>query len=207
MWTIKPALDLHLFEHVSIGEGRVVSALIRALNNARRETGRDKNGLKILGQDHGSWLGAIGYMVILDQIGNCFRPRSRPTFHNFNSIQKALRYFTHLGVRRINGMYALRCALAHDYSLCNYHKDQSLQHRFVVTQGEKPPLVKLPRIPWDGDIFKNERRNVTVVNLEKIGDLVEAVYKRLIELYKRKNLEISLKGGPNELIQRYQIWS
>jgi len=183
----------------------MASALIRALGNIRKETGRDKNGLKILGEDHGSWLGAIGYMVILDQIGNCFRPRTRLTLHNLSSIQKALRYFTHLGHRRINAIYALRCALAHDYSLCNYHKNQSLQHRFVVTQGESPPLVKLPRVPWDGDILKNERRNVTVVNLEKLGDLVETIYKRLIALHKHNSLEISLKGGPNELIQRYQI--
>ena len=203
----KTALDLHLFEHVSVGEGRMASALIRALGSIRKETGRDKDGLKILGEDHGSWLGAIGYMVILDQIGNCFRPRTRPNFHNLNSIQKALRYFTHLGHLRINAIYALRCALAHDYSLCNYHKDQSLQHRFVVTQGEIPPLVKLPRVPWDGDILKNERRNVTVVNLEKLGDLVETIYRRLIDLHKHNGLEISLKGGPNELLQRYQIWT
>lgn len=203
----KTALDLHLFEHVSAGEGHMASALMRALSSIRKETGRDKNGLKILGEDHGSWLGAIGYMVILDQIGNCFRPRTRPTFHNLSSIQKALRYFTRLGHRKINAIYALRCALAHDYSLCNYHKDQSLQHRFVVTQGEKPLLVRLPRAPWDGDILKKDRRNVTVVNIEKLGDLVETVYRRLIDLHKHNGLEISLKRGADELIQRYQIWT
>jgi hypothetical protein len=145
-------------------------------------------------------------MAILDQIGNCFRPRTRPTLHNSNSIQKALRYFTRLGDRKINAIHALRCAFAHDYSLYNCNnRDQSLQHRFVVTQGENPPLVKLPRVQWDGDILKNERHNLTVVNLEKLGDLVESVYKRLIDLHESNGLEISLKGGSNELIQRYQI--
>jgi hypothetical protein len=205
----RTALDLHLFEQANVGGVSIDSALVRGLCNVRKETGRDKNGFKITGEDHGSWLGAIGYMAILDQTGNCFKPRTCPALGNENSIQKALRYFTRLGKCKINAIYALRCSLAHDYSLSNIpkNKDQTLQHRFIVTQGEKTPLIRLPRDPWDGNILKNERRNTTVVNLEKLGDLVETVYKRLVHLHKHDRLDISLKGGPDELIQRYQIWT
>jgi hypothetical protein len=204
----KMAVDFHLFEYPSVGEWRVASALVRALGNVREETGRDGNGNKVAGQDHGSWLGAIGYMAILDQIGKSFKPRNRVPLYNLNSIQKALRYFTRLGHHKINAIYALRCAFTHDYSLYNQsRKDLTLQHRFTVTQGTKPPLVKLPRVPWDGDILNRKHSNQTVVNLEKFGDLVEDIYRRLISLHNRKRLEISLKGGADELNQRYQIWT
>jgi len=202
------AIDLHLFEHPSVGEWRVASALVRALGNVRNETGRDENGKKNTGQDHGSWLGAIGYMAILDQIGKCFKPRNRPPLNNLNSIQKALRYFTRIGQHKINAIYALRCAFTHDYSLYNQNaKDPALQHRFTVTQGTKPPLVKLPKVAWDGDILNRNHQNQTVINLEKFGDLVEAIYKRLVKLHKHQGLEILLKGGNEELAQRYQIWT
>jgi hypothetical protein len=200
------AIDLHLFEHPNVGEWRVASALVRALGNVRKETGRDENGEKIAGQNHGSWLGAIGYMAILDQIGKCFRPRNRIPLYNLSSIRKALQYFTRLGQHKINAIYALRCAFTHDYSLYNQNaKNPTLQHRFTVTQGTKPPLVKLPKVPWDGDILNRNHQNQTVINLEKFGDLVEDIYKRLIKLHKRQRLEISLKGGTEELTQRYRI--
>jgi len=204
----KMAIDLHLFECPSFGEWRVASALVRALGNVRKETGRDGNGDKVAGQGHGSWLGAIGYMAILDQVGKCFKPRNRVPLYNLNSIQKALRYFTRLGHPKINAIYALRCAFTHDYSLYNQNKkDPSLQHRFTVTQGTKPPLVKLPKVPWDGDILNRKHPNQTVINLEKFGDLVEDIYRRLISLHEHQKLEISLKGDADELIQRYQIWT
>ena len=187
------AIDFHLFECPSAGEWRIASALVRALGNVRKETGRDTNGDKVTGQDHGSWLGTLGYMAILDQIGKCFIPRNRVPLDNLNTIQKALRYFTRLGHHRINAIYALRCAFTHDFSLYNQNrKDTTLQHRFLVTQGTKPPLVKLPKVPWDGDILNRNHQDQTVINLEKLGDLVEDMYRRLIRLHKRQRLEISL---------------
>ncbi len=204
----KIAIDSHLFECPSVGEWHAASALVRALGNVRKETGRDHNGNKVAGQNHGSWLGAIGYMAILDQIGKCFRPRNRIPLYDLNSIQRALRYFTRLGSLKINAIYALRCAFTHDYSLYNQNrKDPTLQHRFTVTQGTEPPLVKLPKVPWDGDILNRKDSNQTVINLEKFGDLVEEICKRLISLHNRRKLEISLKGGADELNQRYQIWT
>ncbi len=56
------------------------SGFTSALRDARKFTGRNQdNGEKLKDQNFGnlgSWLGAIDYMALLDQIGSCFKPKS-----------------------------------------------------------------------------------------------------------------------------------
>lgn len=203
------AMGLHLKEEgTKDGNWFIASALVRGLWNARKETGRTRSGEKINDADHGSWLGCVGYMILVDQIGECFLPRNRNPVQCSSDFQAALHHFTRLGSRTINALYALRCAFAHDYSLYNRHgKDASLQHRFQVTQGTTPLLIRFPKTPWDGN-FKNRNPNCqTTVNLEKFADVVEGIYRRLLSLYDRRRLKIRLAGGAEELSQRYGVWT
>jgi hypothetical protein len=179
------------------------SCFVAALVDARTFTGRDpETGKKLPGSNHGCWLGALGYMALLDQVGSCLRPRSMHV--DGSEIKKSLAYFSNLSDPEIQALYALRCAFAHNYSLVNLNRTrQDLQHVFSLCQGHTAPLIKLPKVPWNGDLSTVTVDNRTVVNLEAFGDLVEAVCKRAREQAVKDDLEISLAGGVSELRHRY----
>jgi hypothetical protein len=182
------------------------SGFMGAIRDARQMTGRvPDTGAKIDGQGHGSWLGAIGYLALLDQIGSCFKQKNTETLSG-NAINRALGYFTGLIQAEIDAIYALRCAFAHDYSLYNTHTRQSLQHCFIVWEGQGP-LVRFPTVPWDGDYNNLSPDRMTHINLEVLGDLVEDVYRRLVQLSQVDALEIILIGGADELVRRYSFIS
>jgi hypothetical protein len=180
------------------------SGFCAALKDARAATKRDpEDGGKLPGEKHGSWLGALGYMVLLDQIGKCFRPQSKHAIQG-SAIHKALTYFTTLGNAEMDALYALRCAFAHDYSLINVNREKpGLTHRFHIWDGPSGSVVTLPKVRWDGNLKTKSAENVTSVNLEQLGDLVENIFRTLMSLAQAKKLELDLRGGPDELMHRY----
>src|ERR1700754_1365978 len=117
------------------------SGYVAALRDARKFTKRNQdNGQKLDTDscgDHGSWLGAIGYITLLDQIGKCFKPKTVITISDGNTICKALKYFaSHIPEAEVNVIYALRNACAHDYSLYNINtRTPTYTHPFTVVQG------------------------------------------------------------------------
>jgi hypothetical protein len=181
------------------------SGFVAALRDARQVNGRDlETGAKIPSAPRAIWLGAIGYLALLDQIGSCFKPKPS-RIEQGNAINKALKYFSSLTENAIDALYALRCAFAHDYSLHNIPKDKkklSLQHHFTVDVGSRP-LITFPKVQWDGDYNNKNSNNVTIINLEAFGDLVESIYQELLKLAQAKQLEITLQGGSDELVRRY----
>jgi hypothetical protein len=189
------------------------SGFVAALRDARKFTKRNQdNGQKLTDDscgDHGSWLGAIGYLSLLDQIGKCFKPRTGATINNENSISKALKYFaSHLLDAEVDAIYALRNAFAHDYSLYNINnKRTSYTHHFTVIQSPVHPLVRLPQTQWNGNIANRTQNNMTVINLEALGDLAEQVRLRLLQLANNNDLEVTLADGSDELIQRYSFYA
>lgn len=209
------SLHLSLFNKAS-SNMTVFSGFIAALRDARKFTSRDqKTGEKLSTQspleqefgDLGSWLGAIGYMTLLDQIGTCFKPITS-TVVNGSTIIKALRYFTALPEKECDAIYALRCAFAHDYSLYNINnKRPSLTHHFHVCKSPTIPVVTLPNQQWNGVVNNKNQLNKTTINLEAVGDLVEEICSRLFDLANESNLEVTLQGGTDELIQRYSFFA
>ena len=87
-------------------------------------------------------------------------------------------------------MYSLRCSFAHNFTLFNKNnRNPNLQHHFKVVSGSKSKLVILPKFKWDG-IHKNKNEdNKTIVNLELLGDLVENIHNKIIELTKKDIIE------------------
>ena len=184
---------------------KIISGFAACLKDTRVATGRDpQSGTMVDPQKAGSWLGNIGYMVLLDQIGSCFKPRN-VQFVQGNAIKKALSHFTSLSIEEKNILYALRCALAHDYSLCNINQAKpELTHNFVLTNGSNV-LIKRPTAQWDGDYQSRNADNQTLVDLQEVGSLVEDICKKLSELASKNELEVILAGGSDELIQRYSF--
>jgi hypothetical protein len=184
------------------------STLCAALKDARKMTGRnietgakDSDNLK----DLGNWLGAMGYITILDQIGKCYIPQDKlPLEKTKSAIIKALNYFSNLTDLEIDVLYALRNAFFHDFSLINKDNPKNI-HQFKVDNHPTNPIVVLPKNNWDGDINSIIEENATYVNLQKLGDLVEDIYKRLLGLSKIHVLNIELDGQENEIARRYLV--
>lgn len=187
------------------------SAFVAALRDSRKFTKRSQDtGQKRIDDncgDHGSWLGAIGYLSLLDQIGKCFKPRTAPII-NGNSISKALKYFTNLSDLEVDAVYALRNAFAHDYSLFNINNNHpTYTHHYTVIQSPTQPFVRLPQNQWDGNHLNRTNSNLTIINLEALGDTVEQICAQLFQLSSNNELEVTLQGGSDELVRRYSFYA
>jgi hypothetical protein len=209
----RQAILAHLTNLIQSENINYFSGYVAALRDARKFTKRNQeNGQKLTDDsfgNHGSWLGAIGYLSLLDQIGKCFKPAHAAAINSENSISKSLKYFAaHIPYAEVDAIYALRNAFAHDYSLYNINNNRrSFAHHFTVIQSPEHPLVILPQIQWDGNTGNRAQNNVTVVNLEALGDTVEQICLQLLQLANDNALEVTLIGGSDELIQRYSFYA
>ena len=202
------AIKNHFREPYKKGGMIFFSGFSGALIEARHAAYRRENGTKLSNLKHGGWLAAIGYFALLEQIGNCFRPKeTQVRVHgNENGIKKALKFFSPLSKEEIDALYALRCAFAHDFSLSNLKVEGSKRlYHFKVTEGTLTPLVTFPMENWDGSYQDITPETITTVNLELFGDMVEDLIARLMEMVQKDQLAIALKGGPEELEKRYSF--
>jgi hypothetical protein len=188
----------------------IESYLSAALKDARKFTGRlSETGFPNPNntfRDLGSWGGAMCYMTILEQIGKCYRPKSKKKVNTDSPIETALTYFSSLNNDEINAVVALRNAFFHDFGLHNKNNSNpKRQHVFTVTNHPTDPVVRLPKIQWDGLMNTRKAENTTTINLKALGDLVEGIYKDLISLELNNKLELELTGGEPELFDRYMI--
>lgn len=166
------------------------SPYIAALIDSRIASGRNKSSGKKLNKSHGSWIGALGYMALVDHVSKVIKLKGYQS--KGNSFVDTLFQFTILSEKEIYALYALRCSFAHDYSLYNIPRpnDPKLilkQHFFTVTQGDDGILITFPQKSWNGDFDDTDR---TRINLELFGDLVEDI-NNIIKIKLKKN-EIDL---------------
>ena len=154
------------------------STYISVLIESRKLTGRNiKTGNK-LQKSHGSWLGSLGYMVIIDLLADVINIsfRSAQGEYTNNSI-KFMRQFFNLSYDEACSLYALRCAFAHDFGLTNSHTRSELNKKFSVTQGT------------NFLIHHDTTRGIYVVDLEKFGDLIEDFHSKV------KSSQITITGN------------
>ena len=141
------ALWLHLPIIVDSPSGPIKhrSSLEAALQHCRIVTHRDDNGEVRDGCASGDWLGAVGYLMLLDQIGSSVRskkPHGIP--YGQSGFLMALADFTDLSENDSLGLYALRNSLAHNFSLVNVppkdmrmgkRKRRKMTQLFTLTEG------------------------------------------------------------------------
>ncbi len=209
--TDNEAIKFHLTNFYNESSGLTFfSGFCGALKDARKMTGRNietgsKDNTNTFGH-LGSWLGTIGYLLLLDQIGGCFRKVNGPTIEaNKSDIIKALKNFSNLNDNEIDALYALRNSFAHDYSLQNIGRRAGLTHHFTVDNSSTRPAIILPRQNWDGSMNNKTAQNGTYINLQALGDIVESLILNIIELVDKNEVEIILTGGKDELIARYSF--
>lgn len=93
------------------------SPYMAALIDSRKLTARNIRTGKKLNREHGCWLGALGYMALVDHIGGMIKLKNENARENY--FMSALKYFTKLNDKEIKALYALRCSFAHNYHLYN----------------------------------------------------------------------------------------
>lgn len=206
----KDVCNIHLLLDYKKGTDGLMyfSSLCGALKDARKMTGRnintgEKDSSNTFGH-LGSWLGTMGYIIILDQIGKCYKPKDKDKIESQPAIIKALRYFSSLDDPEIDALYALRNAFFHDYSLWNKDNPKNI-HRFLVDNHPFNKIIILPKDKWDGKLETRNECNSTYINLQAVGDLVEKIYKILLALNNEDKLEVELEGKESELLARYII--
>ncbi len=199
------ALQAHLYMVGPVNGVQYKSSFMGALRDARAVAERDvETGIVMPEAASGSWLGAIGYLVLLDQVGTCFTlPGCAP---GDTSFIDALRCFSTVAHEpTIQALYAVRNALAHDYSLFNRNVGNPLRnHAFAYTADPGAPLIQLPAHPWNGQYANIGPEQTTTVNLRQVGDLVEEVVPRLRQEHQNGQLMIRLPLGEFEV--RYGMY-
>jgi hypothetical protein len=209
--TNKEAIRQHLTNsYLETPEGTFFSGFCGALKDARKVTGRNidtgaKDNTNSFGH-LGSWLGTIGYLSLLDQIGGCFKKVNGPVIkQNKSGIIKALKNFSSLNDNEIDAVFALRNSFALDYSLQNVGNRPGLKHHFLVDNSDTQPAIILPTQIWDGLITSKSQHNLTYINLQALGDIIEGLIQNLKNLNENDEVEIVLSGGKEELLKRYSF--
>lgn len=192
----REAVHDHLYLHPPVNGVQRKSSFMGALTDTRGIGNRDlqTGKLKDDAASSGGWMAAIGYLVLLDQIGSCFgapacaHPAGGPSFIH------ALQCFSGLGQLEIEALYAARCALAHDYSLFNVSTPDRT-HVFAYDDAGGVPIVQLRQTAWTGDYTAIAQDQVTTINLREVGSLVEEIVERLRGLLTSDELLLRLPLG------------
>lgn len=199
------AIATHLSFGPAVDGLQRLSSFAAVLRDARAVTGRSRETGEMIDPSlAGSWLGALGYLILLEQIGECFRPVGRQPLSGPKTVI-ALQLFADVTEARAEALYALRNAFAHDFGLCNPSSNPQRQHHFAVCADPLASLVELPQAPWDGDYDNRTLLNRTQVNLWALAEVAEEVVHHLVELANVNALEVVLPGGSDELLQRYSM--
>lgn len=171
------------------------SSLEASLTSCREATNRDANGNVPFGAHAGSWLGAVGYLALLDQIGGAvISLRPHRTSSGGSGVERAIAQFTNVTDDEAICLYALRNSLAHNFSLVNIPPDhmgrvrrRKLTRLFTLTRAASK-LIEWPTSDW------NPRRpnsgGATTVDVQLLGDLVEQAVHELRHIYTAGALRI-----------------
>ena len=177
------------------GRLKIRSSLEASLGDCRSVTNRDSNGNVCPGAHAGMWLGAIGYLALLDQIGGAVvnvRAGRQPSYNS--GVERALAHFTSVTDDDAVCIYALRNSLAHDFRLVNLPpskvgaaRRKKLTQLFTLTQGSsslitRPKRAWTPRQPNCGE--------ATIVDVRLLGDLVEQTVREVRRVHEAGNLRL-----------------
>lgn len=202
-------IDQHLYDRPPANGIKYISSLMALLNDTRAQAERDDNGQLLSGKRGQSWLAATGYLVLLDQVGTSFQVKGKKGFGDHPIIWAVHSFSSAQDVPTLDALYALRCALAHDYSLINPNTNMpSRRHLFNLIADATTPLITFPKTPWSGtyDLTNPPTADeITLVNLQKVGDLAEEVVAKLRELHANKELEIRPPMTVDQFHLRYGL--
>lgn len=177
-----------------------ISSLAVALKGARKIIGRDietgelSNKSSIfLNLGDGTFLsnqfiGITSYLIIVDLIGTIFNKKSSKRTNE--PFVNALKQFTKLKGEEIEVLKNLRNSLAHTLSLGN---DSAIFELDLSSDTRK--IIDLAKIQYhvENRLNGKNKDNFNTIYVNNFCDLVEKIYKELISLNEKNELEIVSK--------------
>lgn len=153
-----------------------------------------------------SFIKAVGELVFLDHVGKALKRDDQEAITRpwkLSSVERALERFTDLSEAERAVLWALRNALAHDFSLVNQRTDNTprdiaLRHSFRLDLDGDGPLVTFPDTPWDGT---SDNPPATHVNLKRLTELAAEVRARIFQCYDDGTLRLGF--SPQQMRRRY----
>jgi hypothetical protein len=192
------------------------STMHAALRDARSVNQRDWRTGAVTVEDGGvSWMGALVYFALLDQLGKAVRSKVRPAPSKEPALQRTLASFAPErwamdDLDRREAMYAVRNAFAHDYALVNVppdHMTNKPRTMFVFHGASEGDVLRTPKgdaAEWNNEWTAEDiAGSETWVSLRLLGDMVEDVAAEVRRLNAEDELEIALDGGAAEMGLRY----
>jgi len=151
--------------------------------------------------------------ALLDQVGAVYYDKNMTSYGNQSAsgIKKALYYFGGMPCNNdeVKALYGLRNSLMHDGSLLYRGRFNSKSftwkgpyHRFIVNPNLATP-VKLPVIPWNGDLDCLQHFEDTEVNIKEICDLALKCVAQAKTLLDAGSLGAIIHEGKQEFYYRY----
>lgn len=200
-------IELYLFLPVTLeiapGQRFVFRSSLEALlTDAHRVTGRDDNGDVVDEGLLGTWLGAMGYLSLIDQAGKAVRWSTRPAVAD--SPFEAILVQHGVPASEAAALYGLRNAMVHSYGLANEnHNRPECQHFFRLEVWGGAPRVVFPDTPWNGDPA-DVNGHETTVSLQAVGNLGEVLVLDLAESWLRdRDLQLANGLSPELMRRRY----
>lgn len=173
-----------------------------ALLDARPAVGRAiRTGETYRADRSASWLGTIGYLVLLDHIGAWARPPGSTEAVTDEPFVDALTAWTSLDAAQTDGLWALRCALLGGYGLQHVDPMPSRTHHFLLEPTRGDPIT-VPSSPWKPGVPRTEE-NATHIRLAGLHDTIEQVVDDVIRHVEDDDLTCILV--PSAFAQRFGI--
>jgi hypothetical protein len=190
-------------------EGVHESTLHAALRDCRRAQNCDDwTGYLARGEEADHFLGAVGYLCLIDQVGSAIGlgggRYETGGLATKKAPYRALYDSTDLSAEVIEAMYGLRCSLAHDYSLVNKHWRPERQHLYIFSGGSDLVQLPSPTRRWDGEwVEDSSERQPTPFNMRRIGDVAEHVVSVARQRHEAGEVRVLCAGGVAEMEMRY----
>jgi hypothetical protein len=146
--------------------------------------------------------------AILDQIGSCYRDKSKP-HHPIGgaSIHRALYYFMSLAPMsdEVKALYALRNGLVHDASLTS--RTKSGDWYIFRYDREMAASIKLAKRPWDGSSGDLGDDTLTLVNPRYFTDQISLALSKLRECYIDRRSDLDVLMSATDILHKYLFWT
>jgi hypothetical protein len=195
------ALGLYLFLPITLANRHYRSSLEALLRDSRGAAGRNLDTGEVIEPAFSqSWLAAIGYLALVDQMSALLKVP--PAGNRLTTGFERLLIWNGMIEENAAALYALRCSIVHSYGLLNdprkrratpkkakERREANARHKLMMhvfqLGASGAEIVQLGDRGFrvDGSI---EKIDATLVDLRSLGDEVEALVRRLRFAYRSR---------------------
>lgn len=145
-------------------------------------------------------LPVMGYMSVLEQIGNCYSIVGN-NVNLQNGIKRSLEIFANLSRPEVNALYGLRNAIVHNASIIHIDNGNGVPSMPFFLE-DFPAKLSDPNVnaiknlsatPWDGNLQSLDRVHFTTVSVLGLYQLTARVIQNVIDHYENGTLDINTR--------------